>query len=149
MFCTKCGAKIEEGTKFCVKCGNPLSQTFISDTQSNEEDEEDEEETSNNENAFIAFIKRHYYRILCIICAGILIATFLLCKFKYDNSPYDRLYNLFKIHNQNLRDLLDPLVLGGSFVLLRVICDEYKELYFQLIGLIGIPLFCFILYCFQ
>ena len=26
MFCTRCGASIEDGTKFCSSCGNPLQQ---------------------------------------------------------------------------------------------------------------------------
>ena len=25
MFCKKCGAKIKDGTKFCPKCGSPVS----------------------------------------------------------------------------------------------------------------------------
>ena len=27
MFCRKCGAQLENGTKFCVKCGTPVTQT--------------------------------------------------------------------------------------------------------------------------
>jgi len=32
MFCTKCGAKIEEGSKFCVKCGTPVNASSVPNT---------------------------------------------------------------------------------------------------------------------
>lgn len=26
MYCTKCGEKIQDGSKFCAKCGQPVEQ---------------------------------------------------------------------------------------------------------------------------
>ena len=33
MFCTRCGNKNQEGTKFCVACGNPLNSELVGQTQ--------------------------------------------------------------------------------------------------------------------
>jgi len=33
MFCTKCGEKLEEGSKFCVKCGTPVNTSSVPNTQ--------------------------------------------------------------------------------------------------------------------
>jgi len=32
MFCTKCGVKLEEGTKFCIKCGTPVNASPVPNT---------------------------------------------------------------------------------------------------------------------
>jgi len=32
MFCTKCGSKLEEGTRFCVKCGTAVAITPVPNT---------------------------------------------------------------------------------------------------------------------
>jgi len=34
MFCTKCGEKLEEGSKFCVKCGTPVNTQSVPNTLS-------------------------------------------------------------------------------------------------------------------
>jgi len=32
MFCTKCGQKLEEGSKFCIKCGTPVVASSVPNT---------------------------------------------------------------------------------------------------------------------
>jgi len=36
MFCTKCGEKIEEGTKFCIKCGTPVNTASVPNSIANQ-----------------------------------------------------------------------------------------------------------------
>jgi carbon starvation protein CstA len=139
MFCTKCGNKLTDGAKFCIKCGKPLSQTFISNTQS------DRKETSNNRNTFF---KKHNSTILVVISAGVLATLQILSEIKYSNSLFDKLYNLFGIQNQNLRNVLDSAVIGG-YCGISVAISENNKKKFQLIWLIGVPFIFFIQYCLQ
>lgn len=81
MFCSKCGSKIEEKTKFCSNCGNRISSN-------SEIDQEIKEKNTDKKTKFILENRNKTKYIICsiVILAAICIIGFMISKGMLDKN---------------------------------------------------------------
>lgn len=75
MFCEKCGAQLDENSRFCVKCGSPVSNQSVEEREGDVLDVEQQKNLENSENIPQKSKKKKAKRIVILICILLILAV--------------------------------------------------------------------------
>lgn len=75
MFCEKCGAQLDENSRFCVKCGSPVNNQSVEEREGDVLDVEQQKNLENSENIPQKSKKKKAKRIIILICVLLILAV--------------------------------------------------------------------------